>query len=69
VFQSRSSAVLLSEACALEVADSEVGEAEDAQRIFWVVGLNVTLRFGRGTLRCMIVVEESVDRPLLGVVV
>jgi hypothetical protein len=69
VFQSRSSAVLLSDACAVEVVESEACEAEDVQRILWEVGLNVTLRFGRGTLRCMIVDEESVDRPVLGVLV
>ena len=69
VFQLRSSVGLLSGASAVAAVDSGAGEAEDVQRILGEVGLNATLRFGKGTLWCVIVVEKSVDRPELGVLV
>lgn len=69
VFQSRSSVDLLSADSAAEAAESGADDAEDAQRIFGEVGLNVTLRFGKGTLRCAMADEESVDRHVLGVLV
>lgn len=69
MFQSRSSVDLLSADSVAEAAGSGADDAEDAQRIFGEVGLNVTLRFGKGTLRCVMAVEESVDRHVLGVLV
>jgi hypothetical protein len=60
VFQSRISLGLASALCA--AADEAV---DDAQRTVCEVGLNVTLRFGRGTRRRVVVDEESLDRRVL----
>lgn len=60
MFQSRMSLDLPSALCvvACEAAD-------DAQRTVWKVGLNMTLRFGRGTRRRVVVDAGSLDRRLL----
>lgn len=48
--------------------DSVAEETVDAQRMLWDIGLNETLRFGKGARR-RLVNEESVDRSVVGALV